>query len=218
MTGRFAPLFIPFWETGELMSIATQGFDALNVEPSSSDDIGRLADESFGSPLLMQEFCLEYCKKNEVGDRQEERTTLRAPDWQPFFREQATAASKMAFDLLATGPRQRSDRLQRKFKDGKEGDIYEAVLAAIAATGPRTELPYDELRASLRKVLAEEAPQRHEVTRVLDQLTEIAKTKIEGEPVVEFDESLDMIYISDPFFAFFLRWGTPAGAGSPATH
>lgn len=139
-------------------------------------------------------------------------TTTRA---MTTFREQATAASKMAFDLLATGPRQRSDRIQRRFKDAREGDINEAVLAAIAATGPRTQLPYDELRASLRNVLDEEPPQRHEVTRVLDALTEIAKIKIEGEPVVEFDESLDMIYISDPFFAFFLRWGTPAGVGDP---
>ncbi|MGH2450902.1 MAG: hypothetical protein ACRDGE_06475 [Candidatus Limnocylindria bacterium] len=165
----------------------------------------------------MQEFCLEYCKANAVRERQEQAKMLQPPDWRPFFMAQATGASKSAFDLLAQGPRQRSDRLQRRFKDGRTGDIYEAVLAAIAATGPRTELPYDELRASLRTVLAEEPPRRHEVTRVLDEMSKIARTKIEGEPVVEYDETYDTIFISDPFFAFFLRWGAPAGVGDPLT-
>ncbi len=206
MTGRVEPLVIPFWDDDELKAIARQGFDALNLEAPTAD-AARLAHESFGSPLLMQEFCLEYCKANGIRERPEIPTKVRAPEWMPFFTEQATAASKMAFDLLATGPRQRSDRIQRRFKDGRTGDIYEAVLAAIAATGPRTSLPYDELRASLRNVLDEEPPQRHEVTRVLDELTKIAREKIEGEPVVEFDEMYDMVYISDPYFAYFLRWG-----------
>jgi hypothetical protein len=30
-------------------------------------------------------------------------------------------------------------------------------------------------------------------------------------------ESYDTVYISDPFFAVFLRWGTPAGVGDPVT-
>jgi hypothetical protein len=59
-------------------------------------------------------------------------------------------------------------------------------------------------------VLADEPPRRHEVTRILDELTKIAR-RIEGEPVLEYDEEYDTIYISDPFFAFYLRWGTGKG-------
>jgi hypothetical protein len=215
MTGRVQPLEIPLWIERDLRDIAIQGFDALNVG-TSRPAVDRLAHESFGSPLLMQDFCTQFCRSNSVTDRQQARTLMSSPpDFNEFLRGRATGASKTAFDLLAQGPRQRSDRIQREFKNGRTGDIYEAVLAAIAATGPRTQLPYDELRASLRKVLASEAPQRHEVTRVLDEMTKIAK-RIEGEPVIEYDEELDMIYISDPFFAFFLRWGSPHGPGSPA--
>jgi hypothetical protein len=69
-------------------------------------------------------------------------------------------------------------------------------------------LPYAELRVSLRDVLGSEPPQRHEVTRVLEEMTKIAREKIDGEPVVDYDVQLESLYISDPFFAYYLRWGT----------
>jgi hypothetical protein len=80
------------------------------------------------------------------------------------------------------------------------------VLLAIAATGPATELPFERLRASIRAVLDEDPPQRHEITRVLEEMTKIARGKIEGEPepVVNYDEGLTL-YIADPFLAYYLR-------------
>jgi hypothetical protein len=86
-------------------------------------------------------------------------------------------------------------------------DIYGAVLRAIAATGPATSLPMDRLRASLKDVLDEDPPSFQEVARVLEKMTEIARDKIEGEPVLDYDAPLETLYISDPFFAYFLRWG-----------
>jgi hypothetical protein len=70
------------------------------------------------------------------------------------------------------------------------GDIYIAVLRAIARTGPRTSLTYEDIRAKLREMLAGEIPQAHEISRVLTKMTEIAKEKIEGEPVLEWDRIL----------------------------
>lgn len=208
MTGRVEQIQIAFWSHDELEGIATRGFDVLNVEAPPA--IGhRLADESFRSPHLMQDFCLQLCKVNGIREQVEgEPRKINAPDdWDAFFRGRASVASKTAFDLLATGPRQRTDRIQRVLKSGRTTDIYGAVLAAIAATGPLTELTYTDLRASLRDVLESEPPQRHEVTRVLEEMSKIARDKIEGEPVVDYDEELSTLYISDPFFAYFLRWG-----------
>jgi hypothetical protein len=71
-----------------------------------------------------------------------------------------------------------------------------------------TELPYDQLRAALRDVLAGDLPQLHEVTRVLLAMSKIAREQLAGEPVVDYDEGYKTLHISDPFFAFFLRWGT----------
>lgn len=207
MTGRLVQLQIPPWEEHELEQIAAKGFAALNVR--DEDDLARrLAKESFGSPHLMQDFCLELCKENGIRESQRDENKLNAPsEWTSFFAARASEAEKAAFDRLARGPRQRKDRKVRPFRTGGHGDIYEAVLKAIASTGPQTSLTYEEIRSALRDVLSDEVPQSYEVTRVLDEMTKIARQDIEGEPVVDWDVDLRTLYISDPFFAFFLRWG-----------
>lgn len=208
MTGRVTHLTIRAWEADELWTIARSGFEALNLLDLEERLGQRIAKESFRSPHLMQLFCKALCRTNGVTVGQREPVNLEAPpDWAAFFRQQAEDTSKTAFDLLAKGPRQRSDRIQRRLTDGREVDIYGAVLAAIAATGPALEISYESLRGSLRETVSSELPQRHEVTRVLDQMTDIAKNKIDGEPVVEYDEGLSTLHISDPYFAFYLRWG-----------
>lgn len=62
MTGRVTQLSIKLWELEELKQIAYSGFKELNVN-SSDEIISMFAKESFGSPNLMQEFCLRLCKK-----------------------------------------------------------------------------------------------------------------------------------------------------------
>jgi len=210
MTGRVAHLRITAWSDDELVEIARLGFEALHLVDEGGQLAARLARESFASPHLMQEFCKRLCRENGV-DEAQQAVVLRAPtDWEAFFKETAVDTSKTAFDMLRTGPRQRSDRIRRVLKDGRETDIYGAVLAAIAHTGPKLEIGYEALRASLRDVLESELPQRHEVTRVLEQMTQIAREKVEGEPVLEYDDELSTVHISDPYFAFFLRWGEAA--------
>jgi len=206
MTGRVEQLPIQFWSQDELAGIAHKGFAALNVT-ALEGTVGRLASESFNSPHLMQDFCLQLCKSNGLREAAEETRRLEEPIWDEFFRARASGASQSAFELLARGPRQRTDRVARILRDGTETDIYGTVLAAIAATGPLTALTYEELRASLRKVMESDPPQRHEVTRVLEEMSKTAREKIEGEPVVDYDEELSTLFISDPFFAYYLRWG-----------
>ena len=207
MTGRVEQLEIRFWAIEELLGIASHGFQALNLLDGSSL-AARLATESFSSPHLMQDFCLQLCKSNGVSSTVDTPQALQAPArWETFFASRASAASKSAFDLLARGPRQRTDRIERILQNGSRTDIYGAVLAGIAKTGPLTELTYEQLRSALRDVLTSDPPQRHEVTRVLEEMSKIARKEIEGEPVVDYDEELATLYISDPFFAYFLRWG-----------
>lgn len=208
MTGRVTHLKVAPWKPEELMEIARLGFEALNLLDPNENLARKLAQESFASPHLMQEFCKRLCRTNGIKVREERPIALVAPEnWEKFFKETAVDTSKAAFDLLRTGPRQRTDRIQRVLKDGRDVDIYGAVLAAIARTGPQLEIGYETLRSALREVLQSDPPQRHEVTRVLDQMTSIAKNKVEGEPVLEFDEQLSTVHISDPYFAFYLRWG-----------
>ncbi len=206
MTGRVDQLEVGFWSADDLHQIATKGFEALGVS-ASPEIIERLVREAFESPHLMQEFCRQLCYDNGIAEAVESPTTLSEPDWDSFFSRLAPNASKTTFDLLRTGPRQRSDRKQRKMADGTSGDIYDVVLRGIAKTGPLTKMSYEQLRAAIREIVAEDPPQRHEVTRVLDQMTDIAK-KQPGEPVVEWDTEYSALYIADPYFAYWLRWGS----------
>lgn len=206
MTGRVEQLQISFWQDEELLGIASNGFGALNL----IDEEGlarRLAQESFSSPFLMQDFCLEVCKANDIRTSPPSPTRLSAPNWDPFFQGRASSSSQTAFDLLARGPRQRRDRIERRLKDGRVTDIYGVVLEGIAYTGPLTKLTYEELRAAIRDI-ASDPPQRQEVTRVLEEMSKIAREQIEGEPVVDYDGELATLFISDPFFAYYLRWGS----------
>lgn len=68
-------------------------------------------------------------------------------------------------------------------------------------------MSYEEIRAQLRDVLQDDLPQAHEVTRVLQKMTEIAREQISGEPVIEWDDEQKLLHVIDPFFAFYLRWG-----------
>lgn len=200
MTGRVDSIELGTWEERDLTSIAELGFSALGLTLPRSISV-RLSEESFGSPHLMQTHCLALARSADANVRE-----VREQDWDQFFREGAAAASKTAFDLLKLGPRQRNDRIVRSLKNGLKTDIYGAVLAAIASTGPRTSLQYEEVRAALRTVLESDLPQRHEITNILEQMTRIAKEKIEGEPVLEYDSEYSTLYIADPFFAYYLRW------------
>jgi hypothetical protein len=215
MTGRVGHLAIQPWTPDELREIPDRGFDALNIK---DDGIlaNRFVEEAFASPHLMQTFCQRICLHNDIRETCSVTTSIAVDNERSFFGEIARESSKPAFDRLATGPRQRSDRLTRQFADGAMGDIYIAVLRAIARTGPRTSLTYEDIRAKLREMLAGEIPQAHEISRVLTKMTEIAKEKIEGEPVLEWDEDSKMLHIADPFFAFYLRWGELVRPGTSA--
>jgi hypothetical protein len=65
----------------------------------------------------------------------------------------------------------------------------------------------NKLRTALQRVLRpEDVPSRQEVDRVLRKMSEIARDKAKGEPVVDYDAEYEKLYVADPFFAFFLRW------------
>jgi len=215
MTGRVVQLSIPLWNVEELIEIAIKGFYQLNVT-CNDNIIQRLANESYGSPHLMQEFCLRLCKQNNISETVDGvAIILPEPDYTQFFNSIVESiSSKVAFERLAKGPRQRADRVQRELASGETVDIYTATLHGIAETGPKTQISYEELRASMRKVLSENIPQGHEITRVLSKMDEIAKEELHGEPVIDWDKDNTTLYIADPFFAFYLKWAVKSNTNS----
>ena len=125
-----------------------------------------------------------------------------------LFRKIADGTGKVVFDKLAKGPRQRSDRKPRPLVSGGTADIYRVVLLALARIAPGMEkVDYESLRAAIRETLLSEFPQSHEVSRVLEKMAEIASSDEASTPVIAWDKEEQELHVTDPFFAFFLKWG-----------
>ena len=206
MTGRLEPIHVPPWSIEELTEIPNIGFPLLNAELSESLAI-KVAQEAYGSPHLMQEFCRSIAKHHGIEETlvkkvRIERTSTR------IFRNVAEGTGKVVFEKLAKGPRTRTDRMQRSLKVGGTADIYKVVLLALAKLSPGMEtVDYDQLRGAIREVLADNFPQAHEVSRVLEKMSEIASSDEASTPVIDWEKDDQRLHITDPFFAFFLKWG-----------
>jgi hypothetical protein len=82
------------------------------------------------------------------------------------------------------------------------------VLHALASLKPGlVSLEYEDLRGAIRGVSQSQLPQLHEVARVLKHMATIASTDQSSTPVIDFEEAEKKLHITDPFFAFYLRWG-----------
>ncbi|MEH1935416.1 MAG: hypothetical protein V7L14_17300 [Nostoc sp.] len=206
ITGRLESIPIPTWNDEELLEIPNEGFPLLNVHLSKSIGL-RLASEAYGSPHLMQEFCRELTSFHKVETTLSERLEIDNISDELFIKV-AEGTGKIVFDKLAKGPRQRTDRLPRMLKSGETADIYKVILLALAQLSPGLEtIEYEQLRAVIKDVLIDNIPQGHEVTRVLEKMTEIASSDEASTPVLDWDKEELKLHITDPFFAFFLKWG-----------
>lgn len=207
MTGRIENIEMPTWEEDELGCIAEQGFKALNIK-ASTHLITKLAQSAYGSPFLMQEFCRSLCEKCEIEEYMEKIQYISDNiDIKSVFAGIAEHSGRSIFNKLKRGPRARSDRKKRLLKNGEETDIYGVVLEGLKALKPGVEsMPYELLRNNIRDVLEENPPQKNEISRVLDQIAKISYTDTSSTPVIDWQRDDDIITITDPFFAFFLRW------------
>ena len=208
MTGRIFPLSIPLWSETELAYIPKEGFKQLNVKPD-----GKLIDvfskEAIGSPHLIQEFCRKICKESEIlDDSRNWEIATDGNEIELILSSVAESIGRPMFDKLARGPRQRSDRIPRSLKSGGVTDIYGLILAALAHMKPGLEtVEYEQLRTAIRDVGKGKLPQANEITRVLGHMSTIAASDESSTPVIEYEEEEQLLHITDPFFAFFLRHG-----------
>lgn len=205
MTGRILSVNVPTWNNDDLSYIPNKGFPLLKLEIDSTT-IRQLAEEAIGSPHLMQEFCKAVC---QFGPEVSSRTGSNL-DLANIFHETAeTTIGRPIFEKLARGPRQRSDRIARKLKSGESVDIYGLILGGLAHMKPGlVTLEYEDLRTAIREIcVPENIPNLQEVARVLKHMADISATDESSTPVIDFDEDEKRLHITDPFFAFYLRWG-----------
>lgn len=212
MNGRIEPIKVPDWSVEELTEIALTGFPLLELEVTGNLS-KRISEEAYGSPHLMQEFCKELGKRAiEAGSNSIDEIFDNS-----VFLKIAEHTGKVIFDKLATGPRPRTDRIQRPLIGGGSADIYRVVLMALSRIAPgMNKIDYETLRSTIREMLSGDIPQAHEVTRVLEKMAQIASKDEMSVKVLDWDDEEQKLHITDPFFAFFLKWSrayvdTPAG-------
>lgn len=152
--GRRKSVKVPRWDEDELKQIAGKGFPALSVvaEPG---DIDRLAAESFGSPQIMQQLCLDLCEEvNGVteGESGQMLAELKAPaDWDEFFKQLEDDDASGWVSKLAAGPNPRKKR-NRRLHPGpppRELDGYQLILQALHSLGAPEEVGVDRIKALL---------------------------------------------------------------------
>jgi hypothetical protein len=211
MNGRIELIRVPSWTESELMQVPQLGFPHLRIEPDSGISLS-LAKEAHGSPHLMQEFCRSICHQSDIRETAVHPRRINPKfDFTKIFRGVAKNLGKNIYEKLARGPRQRSDRIKRKLRSGQSADIYQVVLSALAHLKPEVAtVEYEQLRTAIRAVLGEEPPQAREISRVLEQMAKVSSTDDSSVPVIDYEKDERRLHITDPFFAFFLRWGVNA--------
>lgn len=206
ITGRVINIEVPSWSEEELVRIPNIGFPLLNAELNETE-CNNFAKEAYGSPHLMQEFCQRCSYDNGLSETALKKMYINKID-NNLYHSVAIGTSKVIYDKLSKGPRQRADRISRTLNDGSTTDIYGVVLKALSDIGPGlATIEYEQLRGSIRNILKDSIPQAQEVTRVLARMAEIAANDESSTPVIDWDKEEQKLHITDPFFAFYLKWG-----------
>ena len=206
LTGRFTTVSLPHWDKEDLKQIPIKGFSALGVKYDNTL-INNLCDEAQENPFLMQKFCWEICydcgieRKKPLGQHEIPKNY----DLEGMCKKLSYDAGLPIYKKLSAGPQSRKSREKRPLKSGGEVDIYEATLLAIAETGPKSTIKYDELRDTMNGLLINMMPQKQEITSALKQLTKISRES-GAESAIDWNDDTREVTVADPYLRFYLRW------------
>jgi hypothetical protein len=209
LRGRITMIDVDYWRPRDLARIAKTGFDALNVDIEALS-AERLAHQAAGSPQLMQALCLYSCFVLGTIDRVSQRTAFRLQeaDHVKACRLTSTIADfRSLVDALERGPRGRSgDRKAYSFTDGTTGDVYRAILKAIAEEPLVLTFDYEEVLRRVKAICRGEAPSGSSVTGACAHMSRLAEEQMPTTRVLTWDERDQILEIPDPYLSFYLRW------------
>ena len=114
--------------------------------------------------------------------------------------------------VMSKGPNTRGKQ-RRMFltTDGKSLDLYGLLVESLAKNPPLMELDFNLVYERVVKLIQNEGdrPDRQSVRTHLNHLQVILKGKEEIYRAIEWKDG--MIYVLDPLFLFYLRWGRSNG-------
>jgi hypothetical protein len=201
--GRVQSLKIPKWEVNELNEIANQGFKSLNI---ISDEFvnEKLAEECFGNPQLMHEFCAYICRINHIEEQLPYRKKFKKTPNNSFFEDIACEiTTPVHFDLLRNIE---SQKINVKDREGNSISLPQAILQSLANTGPKENISYTDFEIVLKRVIAGEIPSYSDVSQVLSEMQQKCRSSPGNPYLFEWDSNAKKFYLMDPYFSLFMRW------------
>lgn len=206
LSGRLSLINIETWKEEDLKKIALKGFDKLGIK--IDDAIAeKLAVECLTSPQLMQYICLSICTLLEDEEKQEISDDIL---------ERAYRFTTMNFNyadvvsVLSKGPNPRGQ--QRKLYrtiDGKELDLYGIIVESLAKNPPLMEIGFETFYNRILDIIDGNGAQiklyKQTVKNHLKHLQEVLGGKEEIYQAIEWKDGT--IYVLDPLFLLYLRWG-----------
>ncbi len=209
LSGRISMINLKAWEDSDLKEIAKKGFEQLGVV-CSDELMDLLAQESLSSPQLLQSICLNIGillqdKGPLEGAHLTKELCYKAFRWTTSNFEYIDVAR-----ALKTGPVARGTKRNKyKSKSGKLEDLYELILDSLATDPPVTSIKISALKERINDLLDKNevsTPSLVTIKNSLNHLLTIMNQK-ETELFKVFDIKDNNLYILDPQFLFYLRWG-----------
>lgn len=220
MTGRILDVDLRPWAKEELIEIASRGF---NQKKGAVHQLYLFAQESYGSPFLMQLLCQLYCKRRlaeHLRSEIEYIESIQPKDLQPILRD-AVNVFGTAFNGLYLRLISKDACLdERKYMrhDGKTGNFNQLLFYTLAQVFPDEISPHFHI--DIGKLLFRFLTFLHPQDRHIDNKTfwdnvhqlwghystyysAALEKGIRHDPVLSIED--DMLLVQDPFLCFYLR-------------
>lgn len=227
--GRTVTLEVEPWLNDDLEKIAVKGFEALNLRDSEGLR-SKLSRESYGSPHIMQQLCLELCERaNGVKEKVPEPRTLTAPgEWTDFWRLVHDEDSSDWLRKLDAGPKTRGQtRNLHHLRNGQNLDGYGVILTALRSLIPSLSITLTQLNEEMGRLLSPGyTPSKINASTKLAHMSTIAASSLDSstpelesedddiedpaagapQPVFEYVADKEEIHILEPYLAYVLKW------------
>lgn len=206
LSGRLSLINIETWQEEDLEKIALKGFDKLQLKIEEKI-AKKLAVECLTSPQLMQYICLSICTLLE--DEGTEKITEE-------MLERAYRFTTMNFNyadvvnVMAKGPNPRGQKRNLyPTVDGKALDMYGLIVESLAKDPPLMEIDFETFYGRILQLIADTDDKvkldKQVVRSHLNNLQVVLGGKEEIYRAIEWKDGT--IYVLDPLFLFYLRWG-----------
>lgn len=212
LAGRIQSIEIEYWDKDDLKKIGRKGFSKLNME-FTDDTVSKLAEESVGSPQLMQQMCLSLCidvfNMNGSAEPNQQFSTTEADIKR--ISEEVVAAGEVdkMFRILKSGKDPRGQERVGYPVDNGIADGYTLILRAIGQDPLVKDREFDisELERRVNsEIVGNITRRKQQISKDCGKIYEIMKESFPNDLSIEWNTEEQKLAVSNPNLFFYIRW------------